>query len=261
MTDILEPWLSKIIESGANNVPSTAFPCYDDPTVDLPRQKYVTSSEIGYCERKIWFDKRALRNVPSRGTKVIPANRGVMERGKMAERWIVEALEHADTVVDFLYMGANQRSFYDGLQAGTPDGLAVLPDQRALVIEIKSIDPRTNTNYLPKPYHRDQITQNIDLLLACTDYDIVGGALIYIDCADYDKRYEHPIKFNTVRAEELEAKAERILEAKAASDLRPEGMFNDQCRFCDHKVACSAANREMEVTNVPNEQSQRFFAR
>ena len=225
--------LIDLVKEAVQSRPIDKWPAFDGTWLD--RSKFMTSSEAGNCERQIWFDKH---------TEVKPANShewGFFERGHNVEAWVVEQLIASAGAVKYLFLGADQKSFYSGYQSGTPDGIALVTEG-VWNLEFKSIDPRTNLKNLPKEKNELQCIQNMDLLAECTDYNVLGTKLLYINASDYTKMYEYevPLDDNAYRVMgTLEDKAEKIMTAKSADDLEPEGIFNGGCTYCKHTTQCS----------------------
>jgi CRISPR/Cas system-associated exonuclease Cas4 (RecB family) len=215
----------------------------------LDRTKYVTSSEIGYCARKVWFDKDALRRSaysPQEGTSSGAEEGddwGVMQRGHTAEAWLVEQLRRTALSPDLCHAGDDQVSFASGVQSGTPDGLIARHGTDVYVFEVKSIDPRTSVANLPRAAHIAQVTQNCDLVDAA-GFSVLGGILVYIDASDYSKIYQYEIPFDHDVADKLQDKAQTIMSAKDASELPAEGIYLDHCKYCAHTGRCSAIVRD-----------------
>ena len=235
-----------LIDEGVLGKPSNIWPTYPDG-VSLDRTKYVTSSEIGYCERKIYYDKQAMIKSgysPKQGTSMKDVNGwGVLERGHNIEAWVIETLNRGNASIGeytLTFTGAFQRSFVDGYQSGTPDGVFLLPDHKFITLEIKSIDPRTNTEKLPKAAHLPQVMQNMDLVAVALDKEPIGAILVYFDASDYSSSYQFDIPYEIKEADKLIERAERIMTAENAAELNPEGIYADHCKYCSHKAACNA---------------------
>lgn len=242
-----------VIKAGVAAKPNNVWPVYGS-TESLDRTNFVTSSETGYCARKVWFDKRALTGAgysPERGTMAMDEGSdswGVWERGHNVEAWLMETLHRGNnSKYVILLTGKEQRSFYHDYQSGTPDGIIILADG-VMTLEVKSIDPRTNVAKLPKQAHIKQCIQNCDLVSHTLDKSPLGSALVYVDAADYSKLYPYDIPFDDAVADSLIDRARLIVSATDAAELMPEGIYQDQCKFCNHKGRCSA----LETAKVKN---------
>lgn len=239
--------IKDMIYAGMAKKPANLWPVYGSGK-SLDRSAYVTASEIGYCERKVFLDKKALKASgysPEKGTATKAKGWGYMERGHHVEEWIVKTLTRGLNGVKLLFAGEFQVSFANKRQSGTPDGVFVLNNDTTVKnLEVKSIDPRTSIAKLPKAEHIDQVTQNCDLVEQALDKDCHGAILVYVNASDYELIHAFDIPFDHDRAARLEAKAERIMNATAASDLKPEGVHTGHCSYCDHTVACNALLRK-----------------
>lgn len=259
MIDVL-----KAIDAGIDKREAQHWPVYGS-TKMLDRTKYVTASETGYCARKVKFDKEAMTASgyePEKGTKhTSDIDWGFFERGHNIEAWAVELMHLGGTDTPVIMTGKEQRSFVDGCQSGTPDGV-ILGEEGVGVLEIKSIDPRTNITRLPKPQHIDQVIQNIDLVSYNMEQPPAGGVLVYIDASNYKKRYVFHIDFHEDDAERLQDRAEWIMGAQSPADLPAEGLYKDDCKYCAHTAACSAIIRETRKEDGNDERQaagQRLF--
>jgi len=235
-----------------------SWPTYNGKTLD--RAKFVSASEIGKCERQIWFSKNVTL------TEGKPFYWGYAERGHSHEQWLVEQIRHRPGPYSWMCMGDQQVSFYYGHQSGTPDAIAVGSDGY-VVVDFKSIDPRKNLSRLPAQEHLDQVVQNMDLVSVCLDVDVAGGLLVYSNASDYNAIHEFYICADDnayARMGVLEARAAKIMNAKSPDDLAPEGIYNGGCEYCPFTAQCSGAieleyeNRERHKANART--ASRFFS-
>ena len=204
----------------------------------LNRQNFVTASEVGSCERRIWYNKNS--------SPILGEFNGMAERGHTAEAWIVEQLKRV-LGGDLQFAGDGQLSFTHEHLSGTPDGLILLGGDDAIVLEIKCIDPRTNWSKLPKPNHVDQVIQNIYILRnTFLNLNIDRGSIIYIDAADYGKTEEFIIDFDVAHFNKLYNKSKKIISSFKAEDLNPDGIYNGDCQWCDFKSICTGAVKQQE---------------
>lgn len=228
--------LKDTIANAVVNRAPDKWPTYDGRFLD--RTKYVTSSEVSLCELQLWFRKNGYDAQQNSSAW------GFFERGHNVEAWVVDNLRQ-DKNAEYLYVGKEQRSFYDGCQSGTPDGLMKRKGVYTL-LEIKSIDPRTNTRFLPKEAHRFQTVQNMDLVMACLDIEIAESIILYVNASDYSAMEEYQVPFEGDLAAQLEKKANRVM-TLAEGEAKPEGMTKGGCEWCEFKHHCSAA---LEAKNI-----------
>lgn len=249
--------IKKLAVQGLNAKERNVWPTFGSGE-SLDRTKYVTSSEVGYCGRKVWFDKETLRNSaysPEQGTTAgaeMGDSWGVMQRGHTAEAWLIDNLRRSEIGGELLYAGDEQVSFAHGVQSGTPDGLIAMYMSSVYVFEVKSIDPRTNVSNLPRAAHIAQVTQNCDLVDAA-GYDVLGGLIVYVDASDYSKMHQFELGFDHTVADTLQQKAETIMSATTAAELPPEGIYLDHCKYCAHTGPCSALVRNNVVKGMKND--------
>lgn len=239
--------LKDMLITGCEVQPPQKWPTYDGK--ELIRGEYITSSEIGKCARMIWFAKDAFR----RGVVAENGINGFWERGHNVEAWIVDRIlagiahKYADEY-ELLFAGNKQVSFHDGYQSGTPDAfLKKIGSNEGWTVDFKSMDPRKSVKKLPEDNHKDQVTQNCDLIVACTDLFPLGGKLLYVNCSDYLKNYEYTFDFDHGRADFLQERANTIKSAKKPKELPAEGLFNGDCEFCPFTANCSDMQRSLNV--------------
>lgn len=227
------PKMQKIIARGVEATVKS-WPTYLGE--QLNRNDYVTASEVGSCLRKAYL------------TKTVPMKAGLdqwgyAERGHAVEAWVVEKLRLGLSVGSegyaFDYLGDDQVSFHYNYQSGTPDGLVTLGDD-VMVLDIKSIDPRTNRKYLPKRSHVMQVHQNAYLIRECLKLNVVGTILFYIDASNFESSKQIDLDLDENLVAETIERARRIKTATKQSDLPPEGlMTSDGCNYCDVKQLCT----------------------
>lgn len=242
------PDLSDMLDVGYSLKPPMEWPVYAGG--ELKRNNYMTASEAHLCSRRIKFRQQS-KPVPFRDW-------GYAERGHMIEQWAVPLIRDglAEKFPEYrlLLSGRDQRSFVSGDQSGTPDGVLIhISDPRSLALDIKSVDPRTNYDNLPKPEHVTQLIQNIDLInRSPMPHNVVGGIIFYIDASNLQRRkYYLTRETHDDRAMELRDKAAKIKAAKSPEDLPPEGMFiPGECKRCPFGGRCSAL---VEATNADAE--------
>lgn len=256
--------LLKALNKGIDKKPAQMWPTVDGGVLD--RTKHVTASEIGDCARKIKINKVKMQEKgykPELGTNYDSSvDWGFFERGHNVEAWFVDLL-HAgfdNNHYQLMYTGKDQVSFTDQYQSGTPDGI-IMSEDELFILEIKSIDPRTNITRLPKLLHIDQVMQNMDLASDYFGKSPAGGLLIYIDASNYQKINGFQIEADHAHMDRLQARAEYIMET-APEDLKPEGLFKDRgCEYCQHTAECSAmiAAKNNGESYDRSETSKRIF--
>jgi hypothetical protein len=173
---------------------------------------------------------------------------GYADRGNAVEAWIVERLSVIEQQGYVLsYTGDDQRSFYDvatGI-SGTPDGLLSTVDEngddRHILLEFKSIDPRVNRRNLPKKAHVMQVQVNMHLVSLCLGIDIQEARLIYIDASDFAKTDEYIVRRHGDYWREAVSRSIQLNGAGCAEDLPPEGLKTGDCDNCNFAAKCTAA--------------------
>lgn len=222
--------LAKIIEDGVK-LNKSAWPLYGDDDCFLDRNAVLTASENLRCLRELKFNK----TMPRESDKW-----GMAERGHAVEAWIVEQLCRAHLPI--LLAGSDQRSFLhdeSGL-SGTPDGLVWI-DGKPVLVEFKSVDPRTNLEGMsaPKPQHFAQVQQNM-WLLNMHGTAVQEAVILYVDASDFQRTKQFNLAYDggeVARRAEIRA---AILFDTEVMDLPAEGLTNGGCTYCAFKEECSA---------------------
>lgn len=244
------PDLRDAVYRGFANQPQKEWTGIDGQPFD--RRTAVSASEIGQCSRRIKYGK--VQAAPPRTSL---GELGSAERGNDVENWIIRQLvSYYRTQSDWLlrYPGAEQRTFFDGAQSGTPDGLlSHIPSSTHFVLDVKSIDPRTNTSRLPKKAHVWQVTQNAYLIRETVGLNVVGTILLYVDASDYSKLYQHFTEYSDDVAQMLKRRADTIMRASSPEKLPAEGIFatdwTADCTYCQFKALCSAYTAGVQLSD------------
>ena len=233
------PKLSNLIDTGHKLQPPMKWPVYGGGELD--RHAYMTASESGRCSRQIKF-RQLSPAIPFR-------NWGFAERGHLIEDWaayLIRDALHNDPTGDYqiMFTGESQVSFVQDNQSGTPDGIIIdVLNNKGLLFDIKSLDPRFNWSKLPKLEHYSQVTQNADLVNRTPEfpYQITETAIIYIDASNLQKREEFVQELDANHTKQLRDKAKEIAQAKSPADLPAEGMFTEKgCDYCPFTHECGS---------------------
>lgn len=209
---------------------------------DSERAANLNASEADTCLRKQWYDK----NFPRAEGEEIDGG-GFMRRGHVMEAHVVEVLRAANVPLDFA--GEDQESIVDDAAriSATPDG-EILIDGVTTLLEIKSIDPRSNMSKLPRQKHVTQVQLAMDLWQRMTvDGTMAGAWLLYVNASDYDDIYPHFIPFRPGIVDQYAGRAKRVLGADKAEVLPAEGVSDGQCRTCRHTGRCKAGKQAAPV--------------
>lgn len=224
------------------------------------RTKTAGASEIFGCIRSSWFSKHA-----GGKNKYDPDEKedswGAMMRGDiLEEHYVVPAMHHGlPEGVKMLMAGADQQTLIHNLNSATPDGLIVgverdalakygVPDLKSncFMFEIKSIDPRSN---LPeeKAVHHGQCQQQMGIIREKTKWRPYFAVIIYVDASFLDKIKVFIVPYEASKWKAAQKRADMIFNTDDPKDLKPEGHFNDGCKFCKWKGACSI----VQIGSIP----------
>jgi hypothetical protein len=244
--------LKQLLKQAQTIAPAKGWPTYDG--LELDRTEFLTSSQVGTCLRKAYFEKN---NTPGGGFE----SNGFAERGHAVEAWLVNYLKPLTELgYRFEYMGDDQRSFYDpdvGI-SGTPDGLMWLPDNEPVLLEIKSIDPRYNKSKLPKRGHVYQATQNIHLVNRCLRIPVNRAFLSYVDASNFFDITDFEVVNDPYLMQEILERATLLWNAKSADEVEPEGIITGDCDYCPYTGQCSAFIRSEKSMEVAKRSGSNF---
>jgi CRISPR/Cas system-associated exonuclease Cas4 (RecB family) len=236
------PVIERLIQRGAALLDQRET----DKLNKIDRSKYVTGSEAGKCIRQLWYTKH-------QPEKAEEQKWGYARRGKAVERFVVETMLAANAPL--MYAGNEQRSIADdelGLSS-TPDGVLNYDDVW-YPVEIKSIDPRTNTSKLPKAEHVVQLDVAIGLIskhLKPKNVRCSSGILIYVDASNFDIVHQFEVKHDPGTMKRLSDRARRVMKTRSPEPLDREGVRAGDCKFCPFTKVCGVSADELSSRAAP----------
>jgi len=202
------------------------------------RRRYMNASEAETCLRRQWYAKHQ----PELGEE---QSWGYARRGHAGEEYIVQCLKLAN--VDVRLVGEEQQSLIVGDISGTPDGVLVdHENERLIVCEFKTIDPRTNKSKLPKVEHVTQIGLNLCLIdehavaLGLPDWNVSHGVIVYMDASNYDDIVEKVIPYEADLIDTMQKRAQKVLRARSVNSIQREGKIKGgaECKNCPFSGVC-----------------------
>ncbi|MEO5342198.1 MAG: hypothetical protein H7842_02470 [Gammaproteobacteria bacterium SHHR-1] len=198
------------------------------------RSQFLGGSEAYGCIRRSWFSKHDT-----------PKNDGYTEswghfaRGHAIEDWAVDLIRKSYPQAQYHYTGADQTTLVHQNLAVTPDGLLVL-DGEAIVVEIKSLDPRSNLDR-PKPQHVFQAQLQIEMFHQCTEHRPEKAFLFYVNASDFSDLRLHPVERDEGVITAALNRASQVFNTADPLLLAPEGNLSDECKYCAWTQACGDA--------------------
>jgi hypothetical protein len=222
-----------------------------DKEREKDRGSTVGASEIGKCARQVYYTKNF--GDPVYGAPMDPwyeDDWGYRLRGTIMEEQFWVPAMRARYGDDLLFAGKEQKTLVDVYLSSTTDGLLRLDDGYE-VQDCKSLDPRVVI--VPKPEHVYQVKVNIGAFRALTPYKPDRARLTYIDASCWSTVREFIIPHDPGLYEHAKERATKIMEARKASDLKPEGWIagGRECEFCPFTKACG-----MVRANVPKQEEK-----
>ena len=240
------------------------------------RENTVGASEIGQCARKVFFAKNAgdrVYGVASDEDWV--DTRGAALRGGLIEDHFWVPALRARFGDKLKFAGDEQKTFISEFLSATPDGLLIeqppdalaplgisnLGGDNSLIIEAKTIDPRTQLDG-PKPEHVFQAQVQLGLIRKLTPYRPEFALISYINASFFDEVVEFVVPFDPAIFNVADRRAAQIMVARSADELKPEGWIagGRECQFCPYTGACGVI-RHAVPTRAPSEPiDQQFIA-
>lgn len=201
---------------------------------DYDRTKVLNASEAGGCIRRQWYQAHNPELEEEQDW-------GFARRGQHGEKYVVETLLACN--VPLRYAGDEQQTLHDADRkiSATPDGL-IDWGKDWLAIEIKTIDPRKNRNYLPTPSHITQLQIGMELLAdqipVPEDVTFDGGVVVYMDASNYHDIITFDIERDRGILDRMKSRADKKLKTRNVASLDREGKKDGQCRYCGFTEVC-----------------------
>ena len=235
---------------------------------ETDRSQTIGASEIGQCSRRVWYLKVEVdpQTAIARDEE-FSDEWGARQRGITFEDhfWVPAMRKRFGDRL--LFAGRAQSTLADGYLSATPDGLVVdltedeqraigiiAADQAALLgsaacvmVECKTIDPRTNL-FEAKDENVYQTQVQMGLMRLCSPYKPTHSVISYTDASWWNIVQEYVVPFDVDVFENARVRALKIMTANSAADLKPEGWIagGRECKHCPFTRACG-----IERKNVP----------
>jgi hypothetical protein len=218
------------------------------------RENAVGASEIGACARRTYFAKNEQDYLLGQDRDADHVDAwGAAQRGSIFEVAVWEPALRACFGERLLFAGADQRTLVSGYLSATPDallvelprdilapfGIADIGEGAALVVEGKTLDPRSRLDEA-RSEHVYQINVQIGFIRELTPHRPEFGLLSYVNPSFWNEVVEFPVAFNERLFAVAKARAAEIMTARSGDDLKPEGWIagGRECEYCPFTVAC-----------------------
>lgn len=226
----------------------------------------VGASDVGQCERKVYWTKNL--GDPDYGAPTDPDyidSYGAKLRGTMFENYFWAPALKVRYGDRLLFAGKAQQTFMSGYLSATPDGMLtqLTEDERATVcamgpaisysivgtevmLECKTYDPRTNLAEA-KTENVFQTHVQMGLVRETTEYKPTHSILSYSDASWWNEGKEFVIPFDPAIYENAKVRAARIMTARSAEEMQPEGYIagGKECEYCPFTRACGVERRRV----------------
>src|SRR6516225_9111770 len=210
------------------------------------RAQSIGASEIGQCARKIFCTK--FEDDPDLAVPRDPDAHdswGARERGNLIEKHLLVPAMRAKFNHLAMFMGEEQKTFFDGYLSATPDCL-LRTNGHYLLIEFKTIDPRAKLTEA-KPEHVYQAQMQMGILNALGEYRCDKAIVSYTDASFLSETKEFGIKFDPDYYAAAQKRASAILTAESMREIAPEGWIagGQECKYCPFSIACGRQRKDV----------------
>jgi hypothetical protein len=234
------------------------------------RAQTVGASDIGQCERKVYFVKN--QGDRQHGIERDPEyidRYGAKARGTFFEKFFWYPALKEKFGERLLFAGPDQKTFVSGFLSATPDGLLIKckPDEIApgsgseVMVECKTADPRTNL-VDPKSENVFQTQVQMGLVRETTKWKPTHSVLSYTDASFWDEGPEFVIAFDQKIFDQAKTRAARIMTATSPRELKPEGWIagGHDCELCPFTKACGIERRSVPSAEIIKNMTPQFIA-
>jgi len=220
------------------------------------RRQTIGASEIGQCARKIFclkFEDDPHLRVPRNAGYV--DSWGARERGNLIEKHLLVPAMKKNFGQYAMFMGNEQKTFFDGYLSATPDCILEMHDQPKVyyqLIEFKTIDPRVDLREA-KPEHVYQAQMQMGILAALGEYQPCERAIIsYTDASFLNDTMEFTVIYDPSYYEAARNRAHMIMTAEGMREIAPEGWIagGKECAYCPFSDACGYSRRDVPKDNI-----------
>lgn len=231
------------------------------------RKRTLGASEAFGCIRKAWFEKNDAVKDDDYEDKWGATHRGDLIENHLVVPAVLYGLKRQAPKAKLLGAGSDQTTILDRrrLNSATPDGLITGLSKDALknygiddiegdciLLEIKSIDPRVNLQQ-EKTIHAGQCQQQLGIVRQRTKFKPMYAVIVYVDASFHDNIRVFTIRYDERKWEAAQKRAELLFKTTDPGLLRPEGKFDDSCKYCPFTRVCSAAT----IGSIPPKSSDR----
>jgi hypothetical protein len=193
-------------------------------------RRYLGMSQIGKCERALWYDFRGFTPKDLPGQVAM-----IFSDGNYYEEQVIRHLKLAGYRVD--HTGWNDQlafQVHNGFFCGHADGVIHGVTQRPHILEIKSANAK-KFGAFKKTGVQKTYPVYYTQVQAYMGYTDLERALVIVYCKDTSEIYTERIHFNRFDFEALHEKAYRII---TANQLPTVGEETQECKWCDFYLHC-----------------------
>ena len=219
------------------------------------RSQFLNASEAEDCIRRIWYSKHQPELAEEQEW-------GFAWRGHLTEEYVVRCLQ-ARNDVTLALAGEEQESIQNEKLrlSATPDGVISFEGGPFEGLEVKSIDPRTNRNNLPRVGHVVQLKLGMALFNmkwgGVAPYTTLEkGRILYIDASNYNDIIEFEVQADDTILDRYAKKAAKVFRTQSVDGLDREGKRLGTCTYCAFKTACGVDVAQPSSRKTPSSVSK-----
>jgi hypothetical protein len=232
------------------------------------RRRLVGASEIGLCERRVWYSKQfnSTGILDTKHSDYVESW-GASRRGVTFEKhfWLPAMRQQFGD--NLIYAGSKQKTMVYGNLRATPDGLLVqqprdllkwfgindIGKSREVVLECKTIDPRIPLQQA-KIEHEFQAHVQLGMFHRCTEHRPEYALISYVNASFFDDVIEFVIRYDETVFQQALKRAAKILKAVKSEQMRAEGWIagGKECGYCPFKVPCDETRLPTQRDSKPD---------
>ena len=219
---------------------------WTSPTAEpVVRDRLLGSSEVSQCLRHTWAEKHGV--TPSHPDQ--PA--GYYARGNNMEGWITQLIRDTFPEYEVEYTDDEQLTLIDPVTkkvCATPDGLMwrkrklgthTLVPSSYTQLEVKTVDPRTDFDNLPRPRHVTQFRIAMALMREVMGITPRRGILLYVDASNWRAMEEFVVRPDGGKAlRDARKRADKLFSVNDMLQLPAEGAMTQECGVCPYRGSC-----------------------
>ncbi len=223
-----------------NNLVSLLDQAVADHHVEAPRP-HLGASQIGKsCDRALWYGFRWVHTVPHSGRMLRLFNRGHEEEARF-ERWLTLAGITVFTIDErtgqqFQFADMDTGGHFGGSMDGMADGIPEAPKTRH-VLEFKTHSNKSFNALVKNGVHKAKPEHDAQMQVYMHRAGLTRALYLAVNKND-DHLYAERVAYDAGSAQQLLARAKRIVTAQEPPAKLSETPDWYECTYCDYRTLC-----------------------